>query len=91
MVLLKTYDEKGNVIGQASGVLLSPHGYVATNAHLVVDCSAVVASVSNSRSGHAQFAGLRLMYYDSESDVAILKMDAENLPFSNCPLCSRLE
>lgn len=81
VVLLKTYDEKGNVIGQASGVLLSPHGYVATNAHLVVDCSAVVASVSNSRSGHAQFAGLRLMYYDSESDVAILKMDAENLPF----------
>jgi len=64
VVLLKTYDEKGNVIGQASGVLLSPNGYVATNAHVVVDCSALAASVSKSRSGDVQFAGLRLMYYN---------------------------
>jgi S1-C subfamily serine protease len=81
VVLLKTHDEKGIMVGQASGVLLSPDGYVATNAHVVVDCSTLAASVSKSRSGDAQFAGLRLMYYDSESDVAILKMDAENLPF----------
>lgn len=81
IVLLKTYDDKGNVLGQASGVLVSADGYVATNGHVVVDCSTVVAHLSKSRSGHTEFTGLRLMYYDSESDVAILKMDARNLPF----------
>jgi S1-C subfamily serine protease len=81
VVLLKTYDEKGNVIGLASGVLVSADGYVATNGHVVLDCSTVIAYVPKSTSGHIEFTGLRLLQYDSESDVAILKMDARNLLF----------
>jgi len=81
IVLIKTSDELGNPVAQASGVVISSDGYVATSGHVVVDCFSVKASLPlQNFGGRVEFNDLRLAFYDQNSDVAILKIDGRNLP-----------
>jgi serine protease Do len=61
--------------GIGSGFIISPDGYVLTNAHVVADASEVVVALTDRREFTAKVVGV-----DKGSDVAVLKIPATNLP-----------
>src|SRR5947208_5143935 len=58
-----------------SGFIVSSDGYIATNAHVVDDASEVTVRLSDRREFKAKVIGS-----DKRSDVALLKIDAKDLP-----------
>ncbi len=63
------------VHGQGSGFIISPEGIVLTNAHVVADADEVTVKLIDKREFKAKVLGI-----DKPSDVAVLKIDAKNLP-----------
>ena len=61
--------------GQGSGFIVSADGMVLTNAHVVADAEEVIVKLIDKREFKAKVIGL-----DKPSDVAVLKIDAKNLP-----------
>ena len=58
-----------------SGFVVSSDGYILTNHHVVADADSVQVRFSDRRSYEAKVIGS-----DKASDVALIKIDAENLP-----------
>ncbi len=58
-----------------SGFIVSPDGTVLTNAHVVADADEVTVKLTDKREFKAKVVGI-----DKPSDVAVLKIDAKNLP-----------
>jgi serine protease DegQ len=58
-----------------SGVIVSPEGYVITNHHVIQGADDIQLVLSDGRRFGAKVRGT-----DSESDIAVLKADASNLP-----------
>jgi serine protease Do len=61
--------------GIGSGFIISPDGYIMTNAHVVADASEVQVKLTDKREFTAKVAGV-----DKKSDIAVIKIDARNLP-----------
>jgi serine protease Do len=61
--------------GQGSGFIIKPDGLILTNAHVVRGASEVTVKLSDRREFRAKVLGA-----DSATDVAVLKVDAQNLP-----------
>jgi serine protease Do len=61
--------------GVGSGFILSPDGYVMTNAHVVDGADDVIVTLTDKREFKARIVGA-----DKRSDVAIVKIDAVGLP-----------
>jgi serine protease Do len=61
--------------GIGSGFIVSPDGYVLTNAHVVADASEVTVKLTDRREFVAKVVGV-----DKRSDVALLKIAATGLP-----------
>jgi len=61
--------------GEGSGFIVSPDGYILTNAHVVDDASKVEVELPDRR----EFDG-KVVGKDARSDIAVLKIDARNLP-----------
>lgn len=61
-----------------SGFIISPDGYILTNAHVVDDADEVVVKLTDKREFKAKVIGA-----DRRTDVALLKIDAKNLPVAN--------
>jgi serine protease Do len=61
--------------GLGSGFLVSSDGVVLTNAHLVYGAQVVIVKLTDRREFRAKVLGL-----DAKTDVAVLKIDAKNLP-----------
>ncbi|MBN1780681.1 trypsin-like peptidase domain-containing protein [bacterium] len=59
-----------------SGFLISPDGYILTNEHVVHDASEIIVTTTSGKQIEAKIAGSDVTY-----DVALLKIDATNLPF----------
>jgi len=62
--------------GIGSGFIVSPDGYVLTNAHVVSDASEVIVKLTDRREFAAKVIGA-----DKRSDVALIKIAATGLPF----------
>ena len=62
--------------GQGSGFITSQDGYVLTNHHVINGASSITVALSDNREFKAQVIGS-----DARTDVALLKIDATNLPF----------
>ena len=58
-----------------SGFIISSDGYVLTNYHVVEDSRSISVSMYNGTSYDAVLIG-----YDESNDIAVLKIDAQNLP-----------
>ncbi len=58
-----------------SGVLVSRNGFMLTNYHVVEGISEISAALSDGREYEAKLVGT-----DPETDLALLKIEAENLP-----------
>ena len=57
-----------------TGVILSRHGYIITNAHVIEGCSQLEIILQNNESYPALLVGK-----DSQTDLAVLKIDAHDL------------
>lgn len=61
--------------GVGSGFIISADGYVMTNAHVVADADTIYVTLTDKREFKAKLVGT-----DRRTDVALLKIDASNLP-----------
>jgi len=61
--------------GVGSGFIISPEGVILTNAHVVRDASEVTVKLTDRREFRARVLGS-----DPKTDVAVLKIEAKNLP-----------
>ncbi len=61
--------------GLGSGVIVSPSGYVITNNHVVEGMDEIDIALNDGKKFRARIVGT-----DPETDLAVLKLDAENLP-----------
>ena len=61
--------------GAGSGFILSEDGYILTNAHVVADADVVTVRLTDRREFQAQVIGA-----DARTDVAVIKIDAKELP-----------
>ena len=62
--------------GTGSGVIISPDGYIVTNNHVIKDASEIEVTLDNKQTYKAELIGT-----DPNSDVAVIKIDADNLPY----------
>lgn len=75
---LPEFEEDGpsyRVRAGGSGFIISPDGYVITNAHVVEDATTVTVGLSDRRQLPAKVVGV-----DRLSDIALLKVEANGLP-----------
>ncbi|GAB3760442.1 DegQ family serine endoprotease [Ramlibacter monticola] len=63
------------VRGQGSGFIVGAEGIILTNAHVVKDASEVMVKLTDRREFRAKVLGS-----DAKTDVAVLKIEARNLP-----------
>ena len=63
------------VTSTGSGFIISADGYLLTNNHVVEDADEITVSLGDRREYKAEVIGA-----DERSDVALLKIEAENLP-----------
>ena len=82
-VVLISCEVSTNMFGQVSkgqsfgsGFILSEDGYVATNAHVVDGASAITVTTHSGEKLEAKLVGS-----DTTNDVAVLKVDGEDLPY----------
>jgi serine protease Do len=61
--------------GTGSGFIVSPDGYILTNAHVVSSAETVTVKLTDRREFQAKVIG-----QDERTDVAVIKIDAQNLP-----------
>ncbi len=61
-----------------SGFLTSPDGYIVTNNHVIKDASEITVILSDGREFQATVKGT-----DPSTDLAVLKIDAKDLPYLN--------
>jgi serine protease Do len=66
------------VYGIGSGFIISSDGYILTNAHVVADASEVTVKLTDKREFKAKVVGS-----DKRTDVALIKVDAKDLPAVN--------
>lgn len=67
--------------GTGSGVIISPDGYIVTNNHVIQNASRLQVTLNNNQNYMAEVIGS-----DSKTDIALLKIEAEDLeylPFGN--------
>jgi len=62
-------------MGQGSGFVISPDGYIVTNHHVVGDADHVRVTLSDGRKFDAKLVGS-----DPETEIALIKVDATGLP-----------
>jgi serine protease Do len=63
-------------MASGSGVIISNDGYIVTNNHVVDGADEVTVTLSNRKSFKAKVIGA-----DPSSDIAVIKIDAQGLPF----------
>lgn len=67
--------EPRQIRGGGSGVIISPDGYIVTNNHVVEDATELRVKLYDQRTFEAEVIGT-----DPTTDVALIKIDAEDLP-----------
>ncbi len=68
--------DPGLVQGSGSGFIVSPDGYIVTNNHVVEGAEEISVELADRR----EFVDVHLIGRDPDTDVALLKIDADDLP-----------
>ncbi|MDZ7808123.1 MAG: Do family serine endopeptidase [Gracilimonas sp.] len=61
--------------GLGSGVIVSEEGYILTNNHVIADTDEITVRMFNGNEFNAELVGT-----DPQTDIAVLKVDVDNLP-----------
>jgi serine protease Do len=72
--------------GLGSGFIISPDGYILTNAHVVAETDEVTVRLTDKREFKAKVIGA-----DLSTDVALIKINASNLPAVHVGDANKLE
>ena len=72
--------------GQGSGFIISKDGYILTNNHVVGDADKIIVKMNDGR----ELSG-KLIGSDPKSEVAVIKVEAEDLPVLELGDSARLE
>ncbi len=89
--LFKRFKKDGNEdrshrqFGMGSGVIVDPTGYILTNSHVVKDADEIKVTLADKRTFTAKIVGI-----DPESDIALIKIDAKDLPIAKIGDSSKL-
>ena len=68
--------EQGGGEGSGSGVIIAANGYIVTNNHVIDKASKITVVLDDKRKFDAELVGA-----DPTTDIAVLKVKADNLPF----------
>jgi len=71
------YTKTFKVDNMGSGVLVSPDGYIITNTHVVNNATEIVVTLKGGKSYEAELIGV-----DNLTDIALVKVDDNDLPFA---------
>lgn len=71
--------EQNTSYSVGTGVIFSEDGYIITNYHVISGCSACAVWVTDSYGVDIEYPA-RLVGYDEDNDLAVLKIDAVDLP-----------
>ena len=69
-------------LGQGSGVIINTKGYIVTNVHVISGATAITVTTNSG----STYSVKEIIGYDSNADIAVLKIDAPGLkalPFGN--------
>lgn len=69
----RTQSPNENSLG--SGVIVRPDGYILTNNHVIAQAEQIVVSLQDGRRAEARVIGT-----DPDTDLAVIKIDLDNLP-----------
>lgn len=64
-------------VGSGSGIIFDPSGYIVTNNHVIEGAAKVTIKLSSGKILNASVIGA-----DPRSDLAVIKVDAQNLPIA---------
>lgn len=70
-----TSRRKREVAGSGSGVIISENGYITTNNHVIHGATSIEVTLNDKRTYEAKLIGT-----DPTTDLALLKIEEENLP-----------
>lgn len=70
------FGRRGPVASSGSGVILSADGYIVTNFHVVKGADQIEVITNNNKQSYAA----KIIGTDPSSDLALLKIEAKNLP-----------
>ena len=62
-------------VGLGSGVIIRPDGYIVTNNHVIANADVIEVTLENNQVYKARLVGT-----DPATDIALIKIDAEDLP-----------
>jgi serine protease Do len=71
----KHFNRSEQTLGQGSGVIIRSNGYILTNRHVIENAESIEVRLQDGRSFKGVIRGV-----DPQSDVAVIKIDAEGLP-----------
>lgn len=72
----KNSNETPQALGQASGFVVSPDGYILTNSHVIRDADSITVIFNDEKEYDGKVIG-----HDPNTDLAVVKIDAKDLPF----------
>lgn len=75
--LFKDYRYQQQFTSLGSGFIISSDGYILTNQHVVENATKILVTMGDGREEEAQIVGT-----DPKSDVALLKIDLDNLQYT---------
>jgi Do/DeqQ family serine protease len=65
-----------DIESQGSGIILRPDGYILTNQHVIDEAGAITVVLKDG----TKFTNATVVGFDDRVDVAVIKVDAKNLP-----------
>jgi len=79
-------DPSDQFTGQGSGFIVSKDGYIVTNRHVVKHTNEIIVTLNDGRELPGKLVG-----EDSNADIAIIKIDADQLPYLHFGNSDQLE
>jgi len=72
----KSFKQEQPQYAAGSGCIVSKDGYILTNNHIVKDADTITVTLNNGQDYEAKIVGT-----DSKTDLAVIKINADNLPY----------
>jgi S1-C subfamily serine protease len=87
VVLIETYNAKGEVASAGSGFLVQPDGVIVTNYHVIAHTKQATVRLANQDA----FDAVEVLDLDKRKDIAVIKIKAVGLPYLNLGQSSAVE